>query len=145
MHFIYYMKQSTFCLSAFEKQQIQDFKVQIWLDWQLLVLLRWEVQWHWSDDRQGGLPAAAWCRYKFLIVAFHFCVLILSWNMKSCMFCFAGIDKLLAQHVAHLFIRDPLSVFEEKIHLDDENESDHFEVRISAFPIGKLKTMKIKI
>lgn len=44
-------------------------------------------------------------------------------------FLFVGIDKLLAQHVAHLFIRDPLSVFEEKIHLDDENESDHFEVR----------------
>ncbi|KAF6731493.1 Glutamate--cysteine ligase catalytic subunit [Oryzias melastigma] len=39
----------------------------------------------------------------------------------------AGIDKLLAQHIAHLFIRDPLSVFEEKLHLDDENESDHFE------------------
>ncbi|RXM33121.1 Glutamate--cysteine ligase catalytic subunit [Acipenser ruthenus] len=39
----------------------------------------------------------------------------------------AGIDKLLAQHIAHLFIRDPLTLFEEKIHLDDENESDHFE------------------
>ncbi|KAK6328492.1 hypothetical protein J4Q44_G00004700 [Coregonus suidteri] len=39
----------------------------------------------------------------------------------------AGIDKLLAQHIAHLFIRDPLSLFEEKIHLDDEKESDHFE------------------
>ncbi|KAI4896330.1 hypothetical protein NFI96_015778 [Prochilodus magdalenae] len=39
----------------------------------------------------------------------------------------ASIDKLLAQHIAHLFIRDPLSLFEEKIHLDDENESDHFE------------------
>uniref|UniRef100_A0A4W5QZQ0 Glutamate--cysteine ligase n=1 Tax=Hucho hucho TaxID=62062 RepID=A0A4W5QZQ0_9TELE len=39
----------------------------------------------------------------------------------------AGIDKLLAQHIAHLFIRDPLSLFEEKIYLDDENESDHFE------------------
>lgn len=48
-------------------------------------------------------------------------------------FLFIGIDKLLAQHIAHLFIRDPLSVFEEKIHLDDENESDHFEVRISVF------------
>lgn len=44
---------------------------------------------------------------------------------------FAGIDHLLAQHVAHLFIRDPLTLFEEKIHLDDANESDHFEV----FPI----------
>uniref|UniRef100_A0A8C7S6M9 Glutamate--cysteine ligase n=1 Tax=Oncorhynchus mykiss TaxID=8022 RepID=A0A8C7S6M9_ONCMY len=39
----------------------------------------------------------------------------------------AGIDKLLAQHIAHLFIRDPLSLFEENIYLDDENESDHFE------------------
>uniref|UniRef100_A0A8C9WW58 Glutamate--cysteine ligase n=1 Tax=Scleropages formosus TaxID=113540 RepID=A0A8C9WW58_SCLFO len=39
----------------------------------------------------------------------------------------AGIDKLLAQHIAHLFIRDPLSLFMEKINLDDENESDHFE------------------
>ncbi|XP_064412511.1 glutamate--cysteine ligase catalytic subunit isoform X3 [Latimeria chalumnae] len=38
-----------------------------------------------------------------------------------------GIDHLLAQHIAHLFIRDPLSLFEEKIHLDDANESDHFE------------------
>ncbi|CAL8359921.1 unnamed protein product [Boreogadus saida] len=38
-----------------------------------------------------------------------------------------GIDKLLAQHIAHLFIRDPLCVFEEKLNLDDENESDHFE------------------
>uniref|UniRef100_A0A673ME87 Glutamate--cysteine ligase n=1 Tax=Sinocyclocheilus rhinocerous TaxID=307959 RepID=A0A673ME87_9TELE len=39
----------------------------------------------------------------------------------------AGIDRLLAQHIAHLFIRDPLSLFQEKINLDDENESDHFE------------------
>ena len=30
--------------------------------------------------------------------------------------------------MAHLFIRDPLTLFEEKIHLDDANESDHFEV-----------------
>ncbi|XP_061410150.1 glutamate--cysteine ligase catalytic subunit [Lethenteron reissneri] len=39
----------------------------------------------------------------------------------------AGIDHLLAQHIAHLFIRDPLTLFEEKIYLDDEHESDHFE------------------
>ncbi|KAM5256788.1 glutamate--cysteine ligase catalytic subunit isoform 2-T2 [Ctenodactylus gundi] len=38
-----------------------------------------------------------------------------------------GIDHLLAQHVAHLFIRDPLTLFKEKIDLDDANESDHFE------------------
>lgn len=42
-------------------------------------------------------------------------------------FRFVGIDHLLAQHIAHLFIRDPLTLFEEKIHLDDANESDHFE------------------
>lgn len=53
-------------------------------------------------------------------------------------FHFSGIDKLLAQHIAHLFIRDPLSVFEEKIHLDDENESDHFEVLL----IGNLDKKK---
>lgn len=45
-------------------------------------------------------------------------------------FFYTGIDRLLAQHIAHLFIRDPLTVFEEKIHLDDENESDHFEVKV---------------
>ncbi|XP_077468568.1 glutamate--cysteine ligase catalytic subunit isoform X2 [Stigmatopora argus] len=38
-----------------------------------------------------------------------------------------GIDKMLAQHIAHLFIRDPLCTYEEKLHQDDENESDHFE------------------
>ncbi|KAH0518962.1 Glutamate--cysteine ligase catalytic subunit [Microtus ochrogaster] len=44
-----------------------------------------------------------------------------------------GLDHLLAQHVAHLFIRDPLTLFEEKIHLDDANESDHFEVQLTDF------------
>eukprot|EP01027_Heterolobosea_sp_BB2_P015904 GEZU01022707.1.p1 GENE.GEZU01022707.1~~GEZU01022707.1.p1 ORF type:complete len:618 (-),score=165.86 GEZU01022707.1:79-1932(-) len=39
----------------------------------------------------------------------------------------AGIDHILARHVAHLFIRDPLVIFKERINLDDENESDHFE------------------
>jgi len=39
-----------------------------------------------------------------------------------------GIDHLLAQHIAHLFIRDPISVFEEKVNLDDEVDTDHFEV-----------------
>lgn len=48
--------------------------------------------------------------------------------VSPCGSVFAGLDHLLAQHVAHLFIRDPLTLFEEKIHLDDANESDHFEV-----------------
>jgi len=40
----------------------------------------------------------------------------------------AGIDHLLAQHIAHLFIRDPVSVFREKVDLDDTVDTDHFEV-----------------
>eukprot|EP00002_Diphylleia_rotans_P027933 TRINITY_DN5626_c0_g1_i1.p1 TRINITY_DN5626_c0_g1~~TRINITY_DN5626_c0_g1_i1.p1 ORF type:complete len:629 (+),score=138.36 TRINITY_DN5626_c0_g1_i1:59-1945(+) len=39
----------------------------------------------------------------------------------------AGFDDPLSRHFAHLFIRDPLVIFEEKINLDNENESDHFE------------------
>ena len=41
-----------------------------------------------------------------------------------------GIDELMARHVAHLFIRDPISLFAEKLEQDVENESDHFEVFI---------------
>lgn len=40
-----------------------------------------------------------------------------------------GIDELLANHFAHLFIRDPIVIFEETLHQDDETSSDHFEVR----------------
>ena len=39
-----------------------------------------------------------------------------------------GIDHLLAQHVAHLFVRDTLTLFEEKLNLDDTQDTDHFEV-----------------
>nr|XP_039254542.1 glutamate--cysteine ligase catalytic subunit-like [Styela clava] len=39
----------------------------------------------------------------------------------------AGIDETLAQHIAHLWIRDPMTLFSKKINLDDANESDHFE------------------
>jgi len=38
-----------------------------------------------------------------------------------------GIDELLARHVSHLFIRDPLVIFDEHIYLDDNKSSDHFE------------------
>ncbi|XP_032514571.1 glutamate--cysteine ligase catalytic subunit [Danaus plexippus] len=38
-----------------------------------------------------------------------------------------GIDHPLAIHVAHLFIRDTVSLFSEKVHQDDENDTDHFE------------------
>ena len=39
-----------------------------------------------------------------------------------------GIDPLLAQHIAHLFIRDPVILFEEKLEIDDTKMADHFEV-----------------
>jgi glutamate--cysteine ligase catalytic subunit len=42
---------------------------------------------------------------------------------------FIGVDDALAQHVAHMFIRDPLVVFSERIDQDDEQSMDHFEVR----------------
>jgi len=39
-----------------------------------------------------------------------------------------GIDDKLAKHLAHLFIRDPLVIYQGKItELDDEKASDHFE------------------
>ena len=41
---------------------------------------------------------------------------------------FVGIDHLLSQHIAHLFIRDPISLFSEKINQNDECDVDHFEV-----------------
>lgn len=41
-----------------------------------------------------------------------------------------GIDALLARHIAHLFIRDPLVVFSETIAQDDTASNDHFEVSI---------------
>lgn len=40
-----------------------------------------------------------------------------------------GVEDLLAKHLAHLFIRDPLVIFEELLDVDDEQSSDHFEVR----------------
>ena len=42
---------------------------------------------------------------------------------------FPGVDDLLAQHIAHLFIRDPVCLFREKVHQSVEEDMDHFEVR----------------
>ncbi|CAL1301851.1 unnamed protein product [Larinioides sclopetarius] len=39
----------------------------------------------------------------------------------------ADIDHLLSQHIAHLFIRDPISLFSEKINQNDDEDTDHFE------------------
>jgi glutamate--cysteine ligase catalytic subunit len=38
-----------------------------------------------------------------------------------------GLDANLAHHLAHLFIRDPLVIFEGMIELNDEERTDHFE------------------
>lgn len=46
----------------------------------------------------------------------------------------ANIDHLLAQHIAHLFIRDSVSLFSEKVHQDDSQDSDHFEVSFFLVP-----------
>lgn len=40
----------------------------------------------------------------------------------------AGVDAPLARHLAHLFVRDSISLFSEKVHQDDTKEMDHFEV-----------------
>jgi glutamate--cysteine ligase catalytic subunit len=42
------------------------------------------------------------------------------------------IDHLLAQHIAHLFIRDSVSLFSEKVHQNDEEDTDHFEVIVAT-------------
>ena len=39
----------------------------------------------------------------------------------------AGFDHRLARHFAHLYIRDPLVIFKEKIKQNDAQETDHFE------------------
>eukprot|EP00929_Paragymnodinium_shiwhaense_P010498 TRINITY_DN1151_c0_g1_i5.p1 TRINITY_DN1151_c0_g1~~TRINITY_DN1151_c0_g1_i5.p1 ORF type:complete len:670 (+),score=133.43 TRINITY_DN1151_c0_g1_i5:72-2081(+) len=39
----------------------------------------------------------------------------------------AGLDDGLARHVAHLFSRDPLVVFGDRLQLDDSQEVDHWE------------------
>ena len=43
-------------------------------------------------------------------------------------FSISGIDEQLARHYAHLFIRDPLVLFQEHVYQDDEQHTDHFEV-----------------
>ncbi|GJQ14556.1 hypothetical protein GpartN1_g6347.t1 [Galdieria partita] len=38
-----------------------------------------------------------------------------------------GVDDRLAKHIAHLFIRDPLVIYEETVHAQDEHSTEHFE------------------
>lgn len=39
------------------------------------------------------------------------------------------MDENLAAHFAHLFIRDPLVIFQETLDESPEGKADHFEVR----------------
>lgn len=39
----------------------------------------------------------------------------------------AGCDEMLAQHLSHLFIRDPLVVFEGNVYIDDQQTTEHFD------------------
>ena len=51
--------------------------------------------------------------------------------LQPCVFCVVGIDEPLSKHLAHLFIRDPISLFSEKLDQNDEEDTDHFEVIIA--------------
>jgi glutamate--cysteine ligase catalytic subunit len=40
----------------------------------------------------------------------------------------AGIDPLLSQHIAHIFVRDPLVIFDGAVEeVDDNTQTEHFE------------------
>jgi len=38
-----------------------------------------------------------------------------------------GVDYTLARHIAHLFVRDPLVIFDGSIEVDDTKTTEHFE------------------
>lgn len=38
-----------------------------------------------------------------------------------------GVDHMLAQHIAHLYIRDPLVIYKEGVEQDNSKSTDHFE------------------
>ncbi|XP_078487580.1 glutamate--cysteine ligase catalytic subunit [Ciona intestinalis] len=38
-----------------------------------------------------------------------------------------GVEEGLANHIAHLWVRDPLNLYSGRINIDDETEADHFE------------------
>ena len=49
--------------------------------------------------------------------------------------CPVGMDEKLATHFAHLFIRDPLTIFKETLEASPERLADHFEARENLFPV----------
>lgn len=48
------------------------------------------------------------------------------------------MDERLATHFAHLFIRDPLVIFQETLDEPPEDRSDHFEVRPESATVKRV-------
>lgn len=65
-------------------------------------------------------------------------------RLSSCLFPTRppGIDDLLAKHISHLFIRDPLVIFSELKDQEDEHSMDHFEVCCSPLSAPILALMR---
>jgi len=38
-----------------------------------------------------------------------------------------GVDEILAKHISHLWIREPLCIYEDLLEMDHEKQKDHFE------------------
>jgi len=76
-----------------------------------------------SDGKMPVVKAGCW------VLVWMYCSCNCHCTCSWC--CCEGIDHLLAQHVAHLFIRDSVSLFREKIDLDDTVDTDHFEVSLT--------------
>jgi len=47
---------------------------------------------------------------------------------------FSGLDDLLAKHIAYLFIRDPLILYNTNLEQDPETDTNHYEVNACNAP-----------
>ncbi|MPC29345.1 Glutamate--cysteine ligase catalytic subunit [Portunus trituberculatus] len=50
------------------------------------------------------------------------------------------VDEQMALHISHLFIRDSISLFSERIHQDDVREMDHFEPNLQVLNTSDMTT-----
>ena len=67
----------------------------------------------YDEEIRETLLSQGECQWYYQLVFKYFC---------------SGFDDQLARHFAYLFIRDPISLFEEKLQQDPNKELDHFEV-----------------
>lgn len=51
---------------------------------------------------------------------------------------YLDVDEIMANHIAHLFIRDPLVIFSETLDQDDSVSGDHFEVSQRIYAMNVL-------